>query len=155
MNLREQINRVSKDNHYDISINKVFLDEGLKYIKNDPTKYFVLYLKKILSFIFIDIDSSYSNYYHPLHYLPILFIGITSILGIILSNKNSYQINFLILYFAANITIVSIFFILPRYSLAILPLQIIFSNIFFEYIKNFFLKQNGKNKIDKFNISTL
>ena len=140
LNLREQISEVPKDKYYDINADKVFQNEGLKNIKNNPTRYFGLYLKKILSFIFIDINSSYSNYYHPLHYLPVLLIGITSILGIILSNKNSYQMNFLILYFIANITIISVFFILPRYTLAILPLQIIFSNIFFEYIKNNFFK---------------
>ena len=138
--LQEQIDRIPVNNYYDINANKVYLNEGLKNIKNDPTRYMGLYLKKILSFIFIDINSSYPNYYHPLHYLPVLFIGITSILGIILSKKNSHLINFLILYFIANITILSIFFILPRYTLAILPLQIIFSNIFFEYIKNNFFK---------------
>ena len=140
LNLREQINKVPKDNHYDINVDKVFLNEGLKNIKNNPIRYFNLYLKKNFSFIFIDINSSYPNYYHPLHYLPVLFIGITSIIGIILSNKNSYQINFLILFFIVNVTIVSVFFILPRYSLAIIPLQIIFSNIFFENIKNNFFK---------------
>ena len=136
--------RVSRKllNHYDINVDKVFLNEGLKNIKNNPTKYLGLYLKKIFSFIFIDINSSYPNYYHPLHYLPVLFIGITSIIGIILSNKNSYQMNFLILFFIANVTTVSVFFILPRFSLAIIPLQIIFSNIFFENIKNIFLKHN-------------
>ena len=138
--LQEQIDRIPVNNYYDINANKVYLNEGLKNIKNDPTRYMGLYLKKILSFIFIDINSSYPNYYNPLHYLPVLFIGITSILGIILSKKNSHLINFLILYFIANITILSIFFILPRYTLAILPLQIIFSNIFFEYIKNNFFK---------------
>jgi len=71
------------------------------------------YLKKIFSFIFININSLYPNYYHPLHYLPVLFIGITSIIGIILSDKNSYQMNFLILFFIANVTIVSVFFIQP------------------------------------------
>ena len=106
----------------------------------NPTKYFGLYLKKILSFIFIDLNSSYPNYYHPLHYLPVLFIRITSIIGIILSKKNSYQMNFLILFFIVNVAIVSVFFILPRYKLAIIPLQIIFSNIFFEYIKKNFFK---------------
>ncbi len=140
LNLGEQINKVPKDKHYDINVDKVFLNEVLKNIKNNPTKYFGLYLKKIFSFIFININSIYPNYYHPLHYLPVLFIGITSIIGIILSNKNSYQMNFLILFFIANVTIVSVFFILPRYSLAIIPLQIIFSNIFFENIKNNFFK---------------
>ena len=139
-NLQEQIDKVPVNNYYDINTDKVYLNEGLRNIKNNPTRYIGLYLKKILSFIFIDINSSYSNYYHPMHYLPVLFIGITSILGIVLSKKNSHLMNFLILYFVANITIVSVFFILPRYTLAILPLQIIFSNIFFQYIKNNFFK---------------
>ncbi len=140
LNLMEQINKIPKDKYFDINADKIFQNEGLKNIKNNPTRYLGLYLKKILSFVFIDINSSYPNYYHPLHYLPVLLIGITSILGIILYNKNSHQINFLILYFIANITIVSVFFILPRYSLAILPLQIIFSNVFIEYIKNNFFR---------------
>ena len=140
LDLREQINKVPEDKYYEINLDKVFLSEGIKNIKNDPVKYFGLYLKKILSFLFIDLNSSNPNYYHPLHYLPVLFISITSIIGIILSKKNSYQINFLILFFIVNIAIVSVFFILPRYKLTIIPLQIIFSNIFFEYIKKNFFK---------------
>ena len=140
LDLREQINKVLEDKYYEINLDKVFLSEGIKNINNDPIKYFGLYLKKILSFLFIDLNSSNPYYYHPLHYLPILFISITSIIGIILSKKNSYQINFLILFFIVNIAIVSVFFILPRYKLAIIPLQIIFSNIFFEYIKKNFFK---------------
>ena len=139
-NLIEQIEKLPKDKYFDVNADRVFQNEGLKNIKNNPLRYLALYVKKILSFIFIDINSSYPKYYHPLHYLPILLIGITSILGIILSNKNSKQINFLILYFIANITIISVFFVLPRYSLAILPLQIIFSNIFFQYLKSNFFK---------------
>ena len=140
LDLREQINKVPEDKYYEINLDKVFLSEGIKNINNDPIKYFSLYLKKILSFLFIDLNSSNPYYYHPLHYLPVLFISITSIIGIILSKKNSYQINFLILFFIVNIAIVSVFFILPRYKLAIIPLQIIFSNIFFEYIKKNFFK---------------
>ena len=140
LELRKQINKVPEDKYYEINLDKVFLSEGIKNINNDPIKYFGLYLKKILSFLFIDLNSSNPYYYHPLHYLPVLFISITSIIGIILSKKNSYQINFLILFFIVNIAIVSVFFILPRYKLAIIPLQIIFSNIFFEYIKKNFFK---------------
>jgi len=140
LDLREQINKVPEDKYYEINLDKVFLSEGIKNINNDPIKYFGLYLKKILSFLFIDLNSSNPYYYHPLHYLPVLFISITSIIGIILSKKNSYQINFLILFFIVNIAIVSVFFILPRYKLAIISLQIIFSNIFFEYIKKNFFK---------------
>ena len=140
LNLIEQLNKVPKDKYFDINADKVFQNEGLKNIKNNPTRYFGLYLKKFLSFIFIDINSSYPNYYHLLHYLPVLFISITSVIGIILSEKNSYLMNFLILYFITNIAILSVFFILPRYNLAILPLQVIFSNVFFEYTKNNFFK---------------
>ena len=140
LNLIEQIDKVPKDKYFDINADKVFQSEGLKNIKNNPTRYFGLYLKKILSIIFIDINSTYPHYYHPLHYLPILFISITSIIGIILSKKNSYQMNFLILFFIINVAVVSVFFILPRYKLAIISLQIIFSNIFFEYIKKNFFK---------------
>ena len=140
MELSEKIKKVPKNEYFDIQADKVFLQEGLKNIKNDPVRYFGLFLKKIFAFILIDTNSSYPNYYHPLHYIPVLFIGITSIIGIFLSDKKSHKINFLILYFLGNVTIISIFFILPRYSLAILPLQIIFSNVFFEHIKNNFLK---------------
>ena len=135
-NLREQIDKVPKDKYFDINADKIFQNEGLKNIKSDSKRYFNLYLKKIFSFIFIDVNSSYPNYYHPLHYLPVLFISIISIVGIILSKKNSYMMNFLILYFISFIVILSVFSILPRYSLAILPLQVIFSNVLFEYIKN-------------------
>ena len=141
LNIIEKINKIPQDKYYEINLDKIFLKQGVKNIKNEPIKYFGLYVKKTLSLIFIDLNSSHHNYYHPLHYLPILFISITSIIGITLSKKNPYQINFLILFFIVNIAIVSVFFILPRFKLAIIPLQIIFSNILFEYIrKNFFKK---------------
>ena len=41
LNLRKQIDKVPEDNHYDVNIDKIFLNEGLKNIKNNPTKYFV------------------------------------------------------------------------------------------------------------------
>ena len=141
LNIIEQINKIPQDKYYEINLDKIFLKQGVKNIKNEPIKYFGLYVKKTLSFIFIDLNSSRGNYYHPLHYLPILFISITSIIGIILSRKSSYQINFLILFFIVNVAIVSVFFILPRFKLAIIPLQIIFSNILFEYIRNNFFKK--------------
>ena len=139
-NITEQINKIPKDKYYDIKRDQIFLNKGIVNIKNEPIKYFNLYIKKILSFIFIDLNSSHPSYYHPAHYLPVLFIGLTSIIGIFLSKNNSHKMNFLILFFFANVAIVSVFFILPRYKLAIIPLQIIFSNILFERIKRNFLK---------------
>ena len=36
LSLREQINEVPKDKYYDINADKVFQEEGLKNIKNNP-----------------------------------------------------------------------------------------------------------------------
>jgi len=141
-NLKEKIDEIPKNNYYEVIRDNIFLNEAFNNIKNNPKKYINLYLKKFLSYIFIDINSTYPNYYHPLHYIPVLIIGIISSLGIILAKKNSHQINFLILFFIFNIAIVSSFFILPRYKLAIIPMQIIFINIFINYLKEKFFKKN-------------
>ena len=115
-------------------VDNILLDHAVKNLKEDPYKYLMLFFKKIISFLFIDINSSQPNYYHPFHYLFVLALGITSLLGIILSNKKSLMFKYLILVFFANIIIFSCFFILPRYKLIIIPLQIIFSNVLVERI---------------------
>ena len=95
---------------------------------------------RINNVMFIDINSSYPNYYNLLHYLPLFLIGVMSLVGIFLSDKKSSKMNYLILIYFLNILIFSSFFILPRYKLAILPLQLIFTNIFINNIKNYFIK---------------
>ena len=85
------------------------------------------------------------RYWHPLHYIPVLLIGITSLIGIVLSNKKSYEFNYLFFIFFLNIFIYSTFSILPRYKLIILPLQIIFTNVLIERIKNKFINKKENN----------
>ena len=138
--LKEKVNAVNKDKLFRINRDRVFMNEAINNILSDPVKYFTLYIKKIMSFIFIDVGSSQPNYYNPLHYLPLLLVGVTSLIGIILSDKKSSKMNYLILIFFLNILIFSSFFILPRYKLAILPLQLIFTNIFILNIKKYFIK---------------
>jgi len=138
--LQKQIENIPNDKYYPLNLDKVYLDEAIRNIKEEPKRYLILFFKKATSFLFIDIKSSQPNYYNPLHYLPVLLLGITSLFGIILSDKKSFQLNYLILIFFANIIIFSSFFILPRYKLVILPLQIIFTNIFTEYIYKKFFK---------------
>ena len=54
--------------------------------------------------------------------------AITSFVGIILSFKLRLSItNYIILFYFANIGLFSFFFILPRYSLSLLTIQIILS----------------------------
>ena len=132
---QNSIDKISKDKFYRINEDKIYIKEATKNIKEDPISYLILYLKKIFSYIFFDLNSTQPNYYNPSHYLPILLIAITSSIGIFLSNKKSYHLNYLILIYAFYITVIPIFAVLPRYKLYIIPLQIIFSFIFINFIK--------------------
>jgi len=141
-NLQNQINKIPKNVFYQINFDQVFLDQAVKNITNEPFRYLNLFFKKFLSFLFIDIQSTGANYYNPFHYLPVLLLGLTSFIGIILFDKKSYKLNYLILIFFTYVAIFSCFFILPRYKLIILPLQIIFSNILVDFINKKLLKRN-------------
>ena len=88
-----------KDINYQINLDKVFLTQAIDNITKDPTRYLVLYVKKFISFLLIDTSSSQPNYFNPLHYLPVLLLGITSLIGIILSDKKLPKLNYLILVF--------------------------------------------------------
>ena len=142
--LKKKIQKIPKNNYYGINFDNIFLDRAAENILDQPVRYIVLFFKKFISFIFLDIYSSKSDYYKPIHYLPILILSITSLFGIILSDKKSKKLNYLILIYLFTIVIFSCFFILPRYKLAIIPFQIIFTNILLEYIKKSFFKFNEK-----------
>ena len=74
------------------------------------------------------------EYLNFLFGIPILILGITSIIGIFLSNKKSLNFNYILLILSFYIFTFSIFAILPRYKIYIIPFQIIFSNIFISNI---------------------
>jgi len=130
------IDEIPKDNYYRINEDKIYIKEATKNIKENPNRYFILYLKKVFSYIFFDVNSTQPNYYNLLHFIPILLIATTSTAGIIVSNKKSYRLNYLILIYAFYIALIPIFAIQPRYKLYIIPLQIIFSFIFINLIKD-------------------
>ena len=67
-------------------------------------------------------------------HMPKIFISVMSILGGILALKKKGFYQFLSLYFFLNILFFSIFFILPRYSLILLPAQILLSIKFVNYV---------------------
>ena len=67
--------------------------------------------------------------------MPVAILGILSLPGLILLvKKKEFKINYIKIYFYSTITIFSIFFILPRYKLIILPIQIMFVGYLIEYI---------------------
>ena len=148
-NLQDKIDKVKKNKSYRFNFDKIFLDEAIKNIKKNPERYLALYIKRAASYYFIDLESSKSRDYNPvpiisidvlkplllpLHYMPIVILGITSLIGIFLSDKKSYQLNYLIFIILFYIFVFSFFSIMPRYKLYIIPLQIIFTNIFVNYV---------------------
>jgi len=128
------IEEIPKDKFYRINEDKIYIKESIKNIKEDPKKYFFLYVKKALSYFFIDIESTRPNYYNPFHYIPNLLLAITSLIGILLSDKKSSSYNYLILILSFYLFVFPIFAIQPRYKIYIIPFQIIFTNIFINYL---------------------
>ena len=139
-NLQKLNDAIPRDKFYRINRDKLFLDQAIKNIMKEPIGYLIFFVKKVISMLFIIIGSMDPRYWNPLHYLPVLLLGVTSLIGIVLSDKKSYKFNYLIFIFFVNIVIFSSVSILPRYKLVILPLQIIFTNVLIEHIKKNFFK---------------
>jgi len=140
-NLKRLNDSIPRDKFYRINRNKLYFEEAIKNILEKPLEYFIFFLKKAISFQFIILGSMDPRYWNPLHYLPILMLGATSLIGLILCNKKSYKFNYLILIFFIIIIIFSMVSILPRYKLIILPFQIIFTCVLIEYVTKKFSRQ--------------
>ena len=113
---------------HDLIKDKILMDQAIKFIKEDPARYLKLYFKKFVAFMFIDTNSNYPNYYSLPHIIPKVILSITSILGLILVFSLKFNIaNYFVLFYLSNIGLFSFFFILPRYSLSLLTIQIILS----------------------------
>ena len=139
--LRKKIDKIKIDKFYRINYDDIFKKLAIKNIKEDPLGHLVFYLKKAFSYVFINLQSADPKYWNIFHYIPVLIFGVASIIGIILADKKSHHLNYLILIFFVNIIIFSTVSILPRYKLVILPLQIIFTNVLIEKIKDKFFKK--------------
>ena len=134
-NLKIKIDSLNKDRFYELNRDKIFLNQAIKNLNKDPLNYLSLFFKKALSFYFIDLNSTYPNYYNIYHIMPVAILGILSLPGLILLvRKKEFKINYIKMYFYSIIIIFSIFFILPRYKLIILPIQIMFVGYLIEYI---------------------
>ena len=135
--LRDQLDKIKKDKFYEINRDQIFLDEVKNNLLKEPKIFFNLFLKKILSFYFIDLNSSYPRYYNILNIAPTIIVAILSFFGLFnfVRNKN-IRYRYFSLYLFSNLLIFSIFFILPRYKLIILPIQIIIAVHFSIYLLN-------------------
>lgn len=135
----EELNALGPIKTHDLLKDKILLDQAIIFIKENPKKYIKLYFEKFLSFLFFDLNSSYPHYYSIFHLLPKILISLTTIAGIIVTTSFSKNIiNYFSLFYLANIGLFSFFFILPRYSLSLLTVQIILSLCFVENINKKF-----------------
>jgi len=137
--VRTELEKIGPEAKYDLIVDKIFLNQAIKFIKDDPKRYIQLYFKKVLSFVFIDINSSYPKYYSMLHIVPKLLISITTVFSILFLFRLKINLyNYLILFYFMSVALFSMFFILPRYNLFLLPIQIIFMTYFIEYMSKKF-----------------
>ena len=132
--LEFQLNNLEINKFYEINRDNIFLKEAKNNLVKDPLRYFNLFFKKIFSFYFIDLNSTYPNYYNFIHLFPTVILAILSFPGLfIFVRKKNIKYNCLTLYLFLNLIIFSIFFILPRYKLIILPIQIMIATHFIVY----------------------
>ena len=123
--MQKNINEITLDKKYDYSIDEVYKIEAIKNIKSDPYRYLILYFKKLVAFIFIDFESTYPSYYNLFHIIPKILISLTSFFGLVFLAREKNILNYFSLFYLFNISLFAVFFILPRYSLALLPVQVI------------------------------
>lgn len=142
--MKKKIEDIKFSKKYDLELDEMYMSEAVKNIKENPIYYFKLYSKKVLSFIFIDLDSTYENYYSYLNIVPKILISIATLLGVILITKKDHMLIYFTLYYFFNIFLFSLFFILPRYSLMLLPIQVILTCYLIKKLKIYFSNDNKK-----------
>lgn len=140
---KNQIENLEKNNNYDIEIDNLYKEKALNNLRNEPKKFFISFLKKLLSFFFLDFESTFPNYYNFFHILPKAILGILSFLGSVIALRKFDKFSFLSLFYLSYGFVFSFFFILPRYSLIVLPIQIILTFYFFNEFN--FLRIKRKN----------
>jgi hypothetical protein len=128
----EKAIKIEKQDKYDLIIDNLYRDDAIKFILDNPVRYIKLYFLKLFAFIFFDINSTYPNYYNPFHIIPKILISITTIIGVVLTISKKNLFSFFSLYYCLNALVFSIFFILPRYSLSLIPIQILLTCILLE-----------------------
>jgi hypothetical protein len=135
-NLYDKLDGLEASKGYEKERDQIFLNEAINNILEDKKKYFLLYLKKIISYFFIDQNSSIKNYYNFFHIIPNLTVAVLAVCGIFISftKKKDTKLLYILMIMSSLILLVSIFYILPRYKISIINFQILFSLFSLDYI---------------------
>ncbi len=131
--------KLKTDKNYEINLDNFYKKKAIDYIKNDPINYINFYFKKVFSYIFLDLNSSYDNYYNLLHLIPKIFISIIGFVSAIICLRKKGIFQYLSLYYFANIFLFSVFFILPRYSVILLPINLLLSVELINFLRRKFI----------------
>ena len=126
--IKDELANLKPIEKYDLLSDPIFLNRAVVFIKENPSRYIKLYFKKVFSFLFVDFESSYPGYYSIFNILPKILFSILSLASIIFFVSLRINLyNYFVLIYFLNIGLISFFFILPRYTLSLLPIQIILS----------------------------
>lgn len=128
--LYKKLDGIPTTNLFEIEQNKVYLNEAITYIKNNPTKLITSSFNKIITLWFYNRNPGDISYNYVLsfwYWFPWLFYLLLSIIGIIIiKGKGIKYLGVLLI----GVTITSaIFFVLPRYRLHLLPAIVVYAAI--------------------------
>ena len=135
-----ELNSIKNNYKYDVLRDDIFKRYVFKNLVTEPIHYIKLYIKKIISFIFFNLQSDYPNYYHPFSIVPEIILSIGAVLGFILSIQNYKKYLEIYIYLFFMMAIYSLLLILPRYKLFLLPGYVVFFSILIFKTKNYLKK---------------
>ncbi len=131
--IQDQIQSLKVDENYEVALDNIYKEEAKQFIINNPLKSVKLSIKKIIFFWVHIYDERVKYplmnnilYWGPwIILLPFFMFGFRDVI----KDFKSHDLEiFLILYFTF---IYSVFFVLPRYRLIVLPIYLILSMKFF------------------------
>lgn len=139
--LLSKLETVEKDIYYRINADKIYFEETKDIILENPKRSVEFYFKRLFSLFFLDLNSSQDNYFNFFHIFPNILISILSFFGLIICSKKNYSLNYLIMNMIIILCVYSLFALMPRYKIYILPFQIILSLTFIKFVKNKLIKK--------------
>ena len=139
---KEKNKLIKIENRYEINLDNFYKNLAFEYIKENPGDFLKKYFLKLFSFLFIDLNSTYPNYYNFAHIIPKIFLSIFSLISAISFLRKKSFFNYLSLFYLGSAMFFSIFFILPRYNVMLIPLQLLLIANFFNFYLFKDLKKN-------------
>ena len=108
--IKSDLSNIKDLKKHDLIRDEMFKSYALENLKNDPLKYFKLYIKKILSFFFLDLDSLYPNYYNFFHLVPKVLISILTLFGLIYYDKKKLLLKYCLIFIDCKYSFIFSFF---------------------------------------------